>query len=59
MQKIIIVIMTLAFGLMVTQSAFARKRDNTNYGFCPDGTKVADISKCPKGSPKKEMSKKK
>jgi hypothetical protein len=51
MQKIIIAIMVLAFGLTVSQGAFARMKDNSNFGYCPDGTKVPDTTKCPK--PKK------
>jgi hypothetical protein len=51
MQKIIIAIMVLAFGLTVSQGAFARMKDKENFGYCPDGTKVPDTTKCPK--PKK------
>jgi hypothetical protein len=53
MQKIIVAVMTLAIGLMVTHSAFARMKDNSNFGYCPDGTKVPDTTKCPKEKPKK------
>jgi hypothetical protein len=53
MQKIIIAIMVLAFGLTVSQGAFARMKDNSNFGYCPDGTKVPDTTKCPKEKTKK------
>jgi hypothetical protein len=53
MQKIVVVIMALAIGLLVTQSAFARKKDNPNFGYCDDGKKVADTTKCAKGKSKK------
>lgn len=56
MQKITTVIIALVFGLLVTHSAFARMKDNSNFGYCPDGTKVPDTTKCPK--PKAEKSKK-
>ena len=42
-----------AIGLLVTQSAFARKKDNPNFGYCDDGKKVADTTKCAKGKSKK------
>ena len=48
MQKVVVVIMALAIGLLVTQSAFARKKGNPNFGYCEDGKKVADTTKCPK-----------
>ena len=53
MQKIIVAIMALAFGLTVSQGAFARMKDKENFGYCPDGTKVPDTTKCPKEKPKK------
>ena len=53
MQKIIIAIMVLAFGLTVSQGAFARMKDNSNFGYCADGTKVPDTTKCPKDKTKK------
>ena len=53
MQKIVVVVMALATGLLVTQSAVARKKDNPNFGYCDDGKKVADTTKCAKGKSKK------
>jgi hypothetical protein len=53
MQKIIVAIMALAFGLTVSQGAFARMKDKENFGYCPDGTKVPDTTKCQKEKPKK------
>ena len=53
MKKIIVAIMTLAIGLVVTQSAFARMKDKPNFGYCADGKKVADTTKCPKEKSKK------
>ena len=54
MQKIIVAIMALAFGLTVSQGAFARMKDKENFGYCPDGTKVPDTTKCPKKAEKIE-----
>jgi hypothetical protein len=53
MHKIIVAGMTLTIGLMVAHSAFARMKDNSNFGYCPDGTKVTDTTRCPKEKPKK------
>ena len=53
MQKIIIAIMTLAIGLMFTQSTFARMKDKPNFGYCADGKKVPDTTKCPEAKSKK------
>jgi hypothetical protein len=52
MQKIIAAIMTVAIGLMVTQSASARMKDKPNFGYCADGKKVPDTTKCPEKSKK-------
>ena len=48
MQTVVLVIMTLTIGLLVTEPGFARKKDNPNFGYCEDGKKVADTTKCPK-----------
>jgi hypothetical protein len=48
MQTVLIVIMTLTIGLLVTETGFARKKDNPNFGYCEDGKKVSDTTKCPK-----------
>ena len=59
MRKVGIVMMALAVGSLFAQPAFSRMRDNASYGFCPDGTKVPDTSKCPKAEkPKTEKQKK-
>jgi hypothetical protein len=54
MEKILVGAIVLAISLMVTQDAFARKKDNPNFGYCPNGKKVADITKCPQASKSKK-----
>ena len=54
MERILAGVMVLAISLMVTQDAFARKRDNSNFGYCPDGKKVADTTKCQKAGKSKK-----
>src|SRR5262249_18127816 len=54
MEKILVGAIVLAISLMVIQDAFARKKDNPNFGYCPNGKKVADITKCPQASKSKK-----
>lgn len=48
MRRAIAAVLAVAVCLIISQGAFARMKDKSNFGYCPDGTKVPDTTKCPK-----------
>ena len=46
MRRIVIGLLTFAIALVVAQGAFATMKDKPNFGYCPDGKKTTDITKC-------------
>jgi hypothetical protein len=46
MIKFLSAFIAFVFLIYAIESAAAREIDHSTYGYCPDGTRVADIKKC-------------